>query len=50
MAASTELNMKVAGSIVHIPKTVEGVEAYRDKLTPFTFRALHRAVTGELPQ
>jgi|GEM_PF-3283616 len=49
IGAATELNMKVAGSIVQIPKTLEGVEAYGDSVTAFTFRALYRAVTGELP-
>jgi 8-oxo-dGTP pyrophosphatase MutT (NUDIX family) len=49
IGATTELNMNVPGSIVQIPKTAEGVEDYKDKITPFTFRALYRAVTGELP-
>lgn len=49
ISASTELNMKVPGSIIQIPKTVEGVQTYKDSITPFTFRALYRAVTGELP-
>lgn len=47
--AVTELTMKVPGTIVQIPKTVEGVAAYKDRVTPFTFRALYRAVTGRLP-
>lgn len=47
--ATTEINMKVPGAIVRIPKTVEAVEAHKDRITPFTFRALYRAVTGRLP-
>ncbi len=49
ISATTELNMKVPGSIIQIPKTVEGVQAHKDMVTPFTFRALYRAVTGKLP-
>ena len=41
------LRLKVPGTIIRIPKTVEGVEAYREQLTPFAFRALYKAVTGE---
>ena len=41
------LSMKVPGSIVRIPKTVEGVESYRETLTTFAFRALRKTVTGE---
>ncbi len=48
--AVTKLTMRVPGSIVQIPKTVEGVRAYKDRVTSFTFRALYRAVTGESPE
>ena len=47
IAATTELDMKVPGHIVRIPKTIAGVEAHKDRLTPFAFRALYKAVTGE---
>jgi hypothetical protein len=29
MGDATELNMKVPGNSVHIPKTIEGIEAYK---------------------
>lgn len=50
IGAITELHMNVPGNIVQIPKTVEEVQARRDTITPFTFRALYRAVTGSLPE
>jgi 8-oxo-dGTP pyrophosphatase MutT (NUDIX family) len=43
-----ELNMKVPGSIVHIPKTIEGIEAYKDQVTPFTLRVLSKMVSDRL--
>ena len=39
-----ELSLQVPGTIVRIPKTIEGVEAHRERLTPFAYQALHRAV------
>jgi 8-oxo-dGTP diphosphatase len=45
---ATELNMKVPGNIVRIPKTIEGIEAYKDQLTPFTLRALSKVVSDRL--
>lgn len=45
--ATVELDMKVPGKIVRIAKTVESVQDHKDKLTPFAFWALHKAVTGE---
>jgi 8-oxo-dGTP pyrophosphatase MutT (NUDIX family) len=41
-----ELNMQLPATIiVQIPRTVEGIESYRDRVTPYTFRVLLRAVT-----
>lgn len=47
LASTTEVTMKVPGEIVRIPKTIEGVENYKNRLTDFAFRALHKTVTGE---
>lgn len=41
-----DLSMNVPGEIVHIPKTPGGVELYHDRLTPFAYQALLKAVTG----
>ncbi|HSW74924.1 MAG TPA: NUDIX domain-containing protein [Candidatus Saccharimonadales bacterium] len=43
------LNMKVPGHMMEIPKTAEAVKAHKERMTTFTFRALYRATTGELP-
>lgn len=45
VASAAELNMQVQGSIVEVTKTVEGVEAYKQRMTPYTFSVLRRAVT-----
>jgi len=42
IANTAELNMQVPGSIIEIPKTVEGVEMYRERMTPYTFGVLQR--------
>jgi hypothetical protein len=43
IASTAELNMQVPGKIVEIPKTVEGVEMYRERMTPYTFGVLQSA-------
>jgi ADP-ribose pyrophosphatase YjhB (NUDIX family) len=47
IASTVDLRLQVSGEIVEIPKTLEGVEANQDRLTPFALKALRRAVTGE---
>lgn len=42
IASTTELDMQVPGNIVEIPKTAEGIETYRDRMTPYTFGVLER--------
>lgn len=44
---TAELNMQVQGEIVEIPKTEEAIAEQREKLTPFAFDALTKAVRGE---
>ncbi len=45
---ATQPNMKVPGSIIHIPKTIEDLEEYKDRVTPFTFQALTRALVWRM--
>jgi 8-oxo-dGTP pyrophosphatase MutT (NUDIX family) len=41
------LTMRVAGTLVRIPKTVKGIESYENKLTDYTYRALSMAAAGD---
>lgn len=47
VASVAELNLQVSGTIVEIAKTLADIEANQGTLTPFAFRALRKAVTGE---
>ena len=41
------LSMKVPGEMVEVPKTLVGIRAYQEKMTPFTFRTLRSMVVDE---
>jgi 8-oxo-dGTP pyrophosphatase MutT (NUDIX family) len=45
--STADLTMNVPGEIVHIPKTPEGIESHKDRLTPFAYQALRKAITSE---
>lgn len=45
--STAELNLQVQGEIVQIPKTQESVQEHRQRLTPFAFDALTKALRGE---
>lgn len=49
IGSAAELSLQVPGNLVEIPKNIEAIEAFEDEMTPFTFRALCRALTGNLP-
>lgn len=44
LASEAELTLQIPGKIERIPKTTEGVDSYRNRLTPFAFSALRRAL------
>ena len=51
VSSVAELSMQLPETtIVEIPKTILGVNSHKHRVTPYTFRVLHRAVTGELPK
>jgi 8-oxo-dGTP pyrophosphatase MutT (NUDIX family) len=50
VASAAELNLKVLGEIVEIPKTIADIEANRHRLTNFAFQALRKTVNNEWEQ
>lgn len=47
IASVTELELQVPGTIVEIPRTIDGVMAHKNALTPYTFQALSNVVTHQ---
>lgn len=44
--STTELNMKIPGQIVEIPRNEIALQDYSDQLTPFALSALQNALNG----
>jgi 8-oxo-dGTP pyrophosphatase MutT (NUDIX family) len=46
LTAAAELNLKIPGEIVEIPRNEIALQDYSDQLTPFAFSALQNALSG----
>lgn len=45
--STNELHLNVEGGLLEVPKTVAGVEAHKDRMTPFAYNVLGRLAAGE---